>query len=389
MNETTSKRTNGGRKLFSSQPKRSAQSPSSANKVVRGRPSIDRRSIQGNKRKQKPKMKLWKKILIVSGVSVLSLVLIATGLLAYMFSDMKTVDKFTADQVGVDSTISKKYKDAQVVNIALFGIDAREEGEKCRSDTIMIASIDRKHNEVKLTSILRDSLVSIDSHGKDKINHAYYYGGPQLAIATINKNYKMNIQDYATVNFNQMVYIIERLGGLEIEITENERKETNRILWSDQKYHVDEIPAAGKVILSGEQATTYARIRKGNTGDDNARAIRQQKVLNSLMQKILKMNKLEYPSLVKDLLGLMETTLTQADILSFSDMATKGIPPIVQNSIPSEKDNAVNAKHNGQFIFKYDLDKASDRLHKFIYEDDEEDTSSGTDSDVSSVSTQQ
>ena len=111
-------------------------------------------------------------------------------------------------------------------NIALFGVDSRENEltKKTRSDSIIIASINNKTHDVKLVSIYRDTFVYIPKHGYTKLNHAYAYGGPKLAIETINRNFDMNITDFITINFSGLTDVIDALGGVTIRIKKDAQK---------------------------------------------------------------------------------------------------------------------------------------------------------------------
>src|SRR5699024_2790536 len=117
----------------------------------------------------------------------------------------------------------------KVVNIALFGVDSRDTGGMSgRSDTVMIASLDKKHDKIKLTSLMRDTYLDIPNKGMDKLTHAYAHGGPELAIKTINQNFDMNIRDYATVDFFGLEAIIDALGGVDIDIEDYEINNLNK-----------------------------------------------------------------------------------------------------------------------------------------------------------------
>ena len=129
--------------------------------------------------------------------------------------------------------------DSKITNIALFGLDARENEDVGRSDALMILTIDQRHGKLKITSILRDSEVNIDGYGSDKITHAYAYGGPELAIKTLNQNYNLDIEDYVTVNFIQMAEIVDAFGGVEINVTDDEMTEINNNLAMQQAESAD------------------------------------------------------------------------------------------------------------------------------------------------------
>jgi len=118
---------------------------------------------------------------------------IVLGIFLYGYSylkDIKTVDITEDDEELGIKPENKENKDKGVINIALFGGDGRTDDDVSRSDAIMILSIDKTHKKVKLASIMRDTYVEVHGHGKTKINHAYAYGGPELAIRTINENFK-------------------------------------------------------------------------------------------------------------------------------------------------------------------------------------------------------
>ena len=130
---------------------------------------------------------------------VLVLVIAVGGSVAYMLSGLTMTSIPKSDSaLGIQAGAMS---DAQITNIALFGLDSREDGNTGRSDVVMVLSVDRRHHALKLTSILRDSEVSIEGYGYDKITHAYAYGGPELAIKTLNQNFNLDIRNYVTVNF--------------------------------------------------------------------------------------------------------------------------------------------------------------------------------------------
>ncbi len=150
-------------------------------------------------------------------------------------------------------------------------MDASERG---RSDSIIILSIDYVHNKLKLSSVMRDTYVYVEGHGNTKINHAYAYGGPVLAIKTLNSNFDLNIKDFVAVDFEGFKKIIDILGGVEIEIKDYELPTMETV----------GIYEAGIYNLNGEQALAYSRIRKQGSGDYE-RTDRQRRVLEALFRK--------------------------------------------------------------------------------------------------------
>ncbi|MBQ2840076.1 MAG: LCP family protein [Oscillospiraceae bacterium] len=257
----------------------------------------------------------------------------------------------------------------EVINIAVFGVDSRTNDVSGRSDAIMIVSVDMKHDKIKAVSLMRDSLVEIENYGWYKLNGAYARGGVELAIKTINQNFKMNITDYVSLNFNQLAGIVDALGGVEVEITEAERKNANKYI-KEMAYEVGEDPdlikEAGTVTLYGYQAVAYARIRYvGNA--DFQRTERQREVMEKLMNKALDTNPIRYPALIKSLIPMVETSLSNEEILRIAgSVLLSGKPRFEQGRFPLDG----TYKSNSSYAMVYDLDEAADKLHRFIYEDE-------------------
>ena len=173
--------------------------------------------------------------------------------------------------------------------IALFGGDSRE-GELeagTHADTIMVVSIDDETKEIKLVSVYRDLMTRQPDGTIKKANSAYFNGGPLEAINMLNQNFDLDIEDYVTVDFKALADVIDLLGGIEIEVTDEEAQEVNN-------YIVETATVAGKKAkqitggvqtLDGVQAVTYARIRK-NVGGDYARTERQRMVIGQMVSKV-------------------------------------------------------------------------------------------------------
>lgn len=135
---------------------------------------------------------------------------------------------------------------------------------------------------------MRDSYVDIEGHGKTKLNHAYAYGGPELAIKTINSNFKLNIRDFVAVDFYGLENIIDTVGGVEIPVRSDEIKYINSYMQGTAKVEnkaVQEVQNPGLQNLNGMQAVAYARIRY-TSGGDYERTERQRTILTAVMNKI-------------------------------------------------------------------------------------------------------
>lgn len=260
---------------------------------------------------------------------------------------------------------------SSIVNIALFGVDQRDE-EQCRSDVVMIATVDKRHNKIKLTSIMRDSYVPIDGYGSRKLNSAYFFGGPELAVKTLNQVFDLQITDYVTVNFSEMAQIVDAVGGVEIDVSEEERLDANHNMIEQAAQSGEEVQTiqqAGRQTLTGMQAVAYARIRYvGNS--DFERTERQREVMTAIFDKGKAMSPLEYPGLISKLLPVVETSLGLDEILSMAGIMLRDVT-IEDIRIPYNEDliNGGEIWVDGQVCLYYDLDASRDKLHQFIYQD--------------------
>ena len=171
------------------------------------------------------------------------------------------------------------------LNILLLGLDATHENTR-RSDSIIIASIGR--GSVKLTSVLRDTLLDIPEHGTGKLNAAYAYGGPWLVARTLNENLRLNIMHYVAVDYAALVSIVDALGGVDLEISQAEMEKINSDINARRQalgYTGPDLTHSGlDTHLNGLQALIYARLRKLDS--DFVRASRQRKLLGALLNRL-------------------------------------------------------------------------------------------------------
>lgn len=272
-----------------------------------------------------------------------------------------------------------------VRNIALFGID-QERGSVGRSDALMILSIDKTNNKIKLTSLDRDSLVAIDGHGEEKLTHAWAYGHGKLAVKTLNQNFGMNITDYAYVNFTEFITAIDYLGGVTVDITAAELDYTNGcwIDWVNEygDWETPKIAGTGRQTLNGAQALSYSRNRSDGTG---RRAARQREVLMAMADRVKKQAVGQWPATVGRMLQLCHTTLSSDEIWELALWVLEEAPTIEELSLPTPELKAWGGVIDRQrgWVRVYDLEAATVVLHNFVYETDkalpnssEEDTAS-------------
>ncbi len=286
-------------------------------------------------------------------------------------------------ELGFENVIDQK-----VINIALFGIDSRSKGFKGNSDSIMILSLDTEAKTVKIVSVVRDTLVPIETNGKvkyRKLNSAYATGGPTLAIKTLNQCFGLDIKEYATVNFNGMAEIIDAVGGIDAELVKGEVVPVNKSIYAlngcikdvCDRLKIDPEPyyilEPGKHHLNGIQAVAYSRIRKTKnvwgTNNDYGRTDRQRHVMEQLFNKALTLPKSEYLSLAKALMPHTETSLSLTEIMGLAwDIMLKS-PTFAQSRVPLKEYQMAgkSIKGVGDCVY-YDLDYVKDVLHAFFYE---------------------
>ena len=208
--------------------------------------------------------------------------------------------------------------------IALFGVDDQDNeihDKGSRTDTIILACINKSNKDVKLLSIYRDTYVSIDGD-YDKINAAYSYGGPEQAINTINRNLDLNITDFATVNFKALADAVDILGGIQLTIqTEKELDNLNDYIGNMNKINGGDSPKfdeVGTYTFDGNQAVAYSRIRYME-GGDHARASHQRLVVEGIVSKV-KRQPWKLKALADTVLPQCKTSLSSGDMtaLAFS-----------------------------------------------------------------------
>ena len=332
------------------------------------------------------RVRAWKKAIIISLIAILLIISIVVGYGFYILKDYnynpEIADK-TPEELGYENII-----DQRVVNIALFGIDSRSKGFKGNSDSIMVLSIDTEAKTVKIVSIVRDTLVPIETNGKikyRKINSAYQSGGPTLAIKTINKNFGLDISEYATVNFNGMADIIDAVGGIEAELVAGEVVSVNKSIYAlngciydvCKRLNIDPEPyyihETGKHQLNGIQAVAYSRIRKTKnvwgTNNDYGRTDRQRHVMEQLFNKALTLPKEKYLSLITSLMPCTETSISIKEAIGLAWDVLLENPTFAQSRVPLKEYQmpGKNIKGVGDCVY-YDLDYAKELLHAFFYD---------------------
>ncbi len=187
-----------------------------------GKKKLTEQQKKQQRRKKQARRRRRRKILIF--VELVILLVLGVGVYAASKWDLLNVNPIDRENVMMNEEVAGNKELKAYTNIALFGIDSRDEslGDGNRSDTIMVASINNKTKEIKMVSVYRDTYLLIPKEDStyDKANLGYFYGGPELAINELNRNLDLDITDYVSVNFSALIDTIDALGGIDIEITE-------------------------------------------------------------------------------------------------------------------------------------------------------------------------
>lgn len=252
------------------------------------------------------------KVLKIISIIILVIIVIACALIitAYMMfkgklNKINYID-IPVEDIEMNEGVQENLNEYR--NIALLGIDTRANTYSgSRTDCIIIVSINEKTKEVKLASVYRDTYLEISGKNYtpklDKVNHAYNFGGPALTMSTLNTNLDLDITEFVTVNFSATQDIVDKIGGITLQIDPDEVK------------HITGITTSGKHHLNGSQALQYARIRK-ESGGDYKRTERQRTVIMAVFEKAKSLGISELNSLVDMLLPEIYTNIERDEIVS-------------------------------------------------------------------------
>ncbi len=267
--------------------------------------------MQGDIRKRKRKKKRRRWLFVVE---VLVLLVAAAALFAG--AQLYRMDRVKLRDILVNNlNLSGDYR-----NIALFGVDSREGNlDYANSDTIIICSINEKTKDVKLVSVYRDTyLDNTDGHYR-KATECYAAGGAQQSVNMLNTNLDLNIEDFVTVDFNAIVEMVDLVGGIDMEITDEELTWLNGYCEENSRVTgVSYVPlsSAGYQHLDGIQALAYCRIRY-TEGWDYKRTDRQREVLGKILEKA-KSQPLKVVSIVTEMVPNISTSLSTPELISLA-----------------------------------------------------------------------
>lgn len=264
--------------------------------------------------------------------------------------------------------------DENWINILLIGTDSRERDlTRGRSDTMMICSLNKQTGDVRITSLARDTWVTMGDNGhQNKLNAAHTFGGPNLLMQTINRTYGMNIEDYVTVNFYGVCDIVDALGGVTVQMEEGEPWAINSSVTEEYgAYNEDTaiVPIerdAEQAHLSGAQALAYIRIRK--LDNDFGRQNRQRRLLGAMYGAVRECS-------ITELIGVIQTCLQHVKTnLSFTEIVTlaagvldHGVKEIQMQAFPDEGEYQYDSA-DGVSKLIVDFEAGKQKIHSFIYQ---------------------
>lgn len=321
------------------------------------------------------KAKKRKRIILFTAEIVALVVLLAALVSVLMITKMDKV-KINPEDIAVNPEVEENTEMKGYRNIALFGVDSRtgKLGKGNRSDTIMIASINQDTGDVKLVSVYRDTYLNLGTDAYNKANAAYAQGGPEQAINMLNMCFDLNIQEYVTVGFDALIETIDALGGIQIDVHENEIEHLNnyqRSMFSEDENdalneNIVKVTKPGLQTLNGLQATAYCRIRY--VGDDFGRAERQRKVLLACLDKAKQANPATLVEILNKVLEHVYTNIGVEEMASvLKDVASYEV--VAQDGIPFEsarKTGTVGKK--GSCVIPVDLAENVKMLHEFLFD---------------------
>lgn len=313
-------------------------------------------------------MSKLKKILIVLLCMLIAVPLFVFG---YTYNKLNSIHEDTSYESKIDEVKG-------ITNILLTGTDARAGDVASRTDSMMILTIDNKNKSVKLTSLARDTYVQLPGKHKSKLNTAYFWGKEDMLFGTIENEFGIDLDKIVQVDFNALMSIIDVLGGVEVNVTEDNFTEINKyarncydMYNSPSKGEFRQIPSSGNQLLNGYQALGFSRVRKVDSAI--ARDERQQEVLMAIADKVKSMPTSKYPKLLNTLLPYVKTNLSSTEIMQLgftalgiinsSDDIKKAEFPIIDN---------VHVKGglygNAGWVWLYDVNSTV-VLQDFIYKD--------------------
>ncbi len=274
-----------------------------------------------------------------------------------------------SDWLQGDATlVNGLYHDDAIMNILVIGVDNYQANDVGRSDSMILVSVDTRHQKLKLTSIMRDLYVQIPGYGSNRINSAYSLGGPTLTVQTIESNFGVDIDRWVIVDFDAFTHTIDKIGGVTITVSDAEADLINQ--HSGESWE-NALPGGGTYRLTGLQARYYSRIRA--IGDDFERTQRQRNVISSLVEEFKSADLGSINNAIYSALGEITTSISKNEILQLAANSLTYLNyPIEQNRLPIDggyTNERVMLGGSVAQVLLPDLRLNSEEIIRFIYTD--------------------
>ena len=339
--------------------------------------------------KKKPLTKKQKRILqrrrrrrILFGIEIFILLILIGGVFIYAKLGKMNFTDLDFSKIGVNTGVSDNNVMKGDTTIGLIGLDGRDGELKsgARSDTMIIASINNDTKKVKLVSVYRDTYLRIgeDSEGNgqyDKANAAYKKGGPEQFLSMLNTNLDLNVTDFVSVDFQAVAEAVELLGGIDVELKEEEVVHLNNYCVETSKVTgMDYTPLeekAGVHHLNGVQAVSYARIRY-TSGNDFRRAARQREVIYKIVEKAKNSDIATLSKILDKVFPKVYTSFTKAEILQMG-MSMMSYDIEDQTGFPFDHlygERVKDAMGGLDVVLPVTLESNAIKLHEFLYPED-------------------
>ena len=259
------------------------------------------------------------------------------------------------------------------INILLLGVDARPGQKTGRSDAMILCSVDLETNTIKMISFMRDMYVQIPDHNPNRLNTAYYWGGPELLYRTLKANFGVTADHYVAVDFSVLGSLIDQLGGLEINVEDSYFVDRiNAVIENDNEVlginiHDGKLKEPGLQTLTGKQAQAYARFRYGaKSGGDYARTGRQREVLMKIFEKVTQLSVPEMVELAIANIDAVDTNLALVDLVKLAPVALQlSDASFEEMRVPA--DGFFQAKTvNGMSVLVPDYNRINDEIRAFL-----------------------
>lgn len=319
------------------------------------------------------RLRTWQKILFCFACV---LICVLASACMYVVAKWNKVDtqEISAEDLIINQEVKEQKKEEVdlgegYTNVALFGVDSRDGnlGKGNRTDCIIVASLNNETKEIRMVSVYRDTLLDLSEGTYQKCNAAYSYGGPVTAINMLNMNLDLDIEDYVTVDFGAISDAIDLLGGIEIDVTDEEAGYLNQYLQETADSAGKEahfLDAGGHFLLDGVQATTYARIRS-TAGGDFTRTERQRLVIEKMFEKALTADLGTINSIIDKVFPQVSTSFTLQEVLMYASAYSEYT---LGENIGFPIDQTTDTLSGlGSIVIPQDLTSNVVKLHEFLF----------------------